>query len=75
MNIHKISCNCSASSPPPKDPEPAPLKIIVGIKKSNNGEISNISNIIKTQSDQSKLSDPEQMRTGSEQQGLFVFMK
>uniref|UniRef100_A0A1I7V8G2 E3 ubiquitin-protein ligase TRIM33 n=2 Tax=Loa loa TaxID=7209 RepID=A0A1I7V8G2_LOALO len=62
------SASTCVSSPPPKDPEPAPLKITVGIKKSNNDEIAKVSNMFKTQFDQSKLSDPEQLRTGSEQQ-------
>ncbi|CAG9535238.1 unnamed protein product [Cercopithifilaria johnstoni] len=62
------SASTCVSSPPPKDPEPAPLKITVNIKKSNNDEIVKISNMF-TQLDQSRLSDPEQMRTGSEQQG------
>uniref|UniRef100_A0A1I8EZM2 E3 ubiquitin-protein ligase TRIM33 n=1 Tax=Wuchereria bancrofti TaxID=6293 RepID=A0A1I8EZM2_WUCBA len=55
------------SSPPPKDPEPAPLKITVSIKKSND-EIAKISNISKTQLDQIKMSSSKQMRTGNEQQ-------
>lgn len=67
-------CNCSVSSPPPKDPEPAPLKVMVNIKKSNNDEVAKVSSIFKTQLDQSKLSDPEQMRTGNEQQFQSLFV-
>ncbi|VBB27793.1 unnamed protein product [Acanthocheilonema viteae] len=53
------SASTCVSSPPPKDPEPAPLKITVSIKKSND-EIAKISNMFK--------SDSEPMRTGSGQQ-------
>uniref|UniRef100_A0A8R1TTV4 E3 ubiquitin-protein ligase TRIM33 n=1 Tax=Onchocerca volvulus TaxID=6282 RepID=A0A8R1TTV4_ONCVO len=62
------SSGTCVSSPPPKDPEPAPLKKTVSIKKCNNDEVVKISNISKTQLDQSKQSDREQLRTGTEQQ-------
>ncbi|VDK79027.1 unnamed protein product [Litomosoides sigmodontis] len=57
-NKSGTSTSTCVSSPPPKDPEPAPLKITVGIKNSSNDEISNVSNMVKTQSDQSR-SEPQ----------------
>ncbi|KAM3725643.1 Transcription intermediary factor 1-alpha [Dirofilaria immitis] len=56
------SAGTCVSSPPPKDPEPAPLKITIGIKKSNNDEMVKLSNICKIQLDQ------EQLRTGTKHQ-------